>query len=433
MTGEAVICCLGEHVPIEGADRIVQCFMMGDTIITQTSTEPGTLGILFDCETQLSHDFCFQNNLYSSSELNSDKTVTGYIGKNRRIRPIKLKGVRCSAMFMPIDSVSYLGDFSGLDEGTQFTELANNPICCKYEVKRGVNTPKGGSIRKDYTPTFREHLSTEHLGRSADKLRQGNLITVTEKLHGTSGRCANLQTVTDNRSWIDKLLGRTKNAKVYDTVVGSRKVVKSIGFKALGDKDHYYASDIWTKVCKENFEGKLIKGETVYFELVGYTPEGGHIMDGRSTEALKQYMNKKEYTAFTKRYGKEINFSYGNEVGEYGIYLYRVTTTNEDGKQIDLPWANVKRRAEELGVGHVPEITQYIYDSQDTKEFIRKADVAINAFASTNFPFTVPEGFCYRIDNGGDTPIILKQKSFIFKALEGILRDDDIANMEEEN
>lgn len=433
MTGEAIVCSLTEHIPIEGADRIVQCSMMGETIITQITTEPGTLGILFDCETQLSHDFCFQNNLYSSADLNSDKTVTGYIGKNRRIRPIKLKGVRCSAMFMSIESVSYLGDFSHLDEGTQFTELANNPICCKYEVKKGANTAKGGSIKKDYTPTFREHMSTEHLGRNADKLSIGDLVTITEKLHGTSGRCGNLQTVTDNRSWIDKLLGRTKEVMVYDTVVGSRKVVKSIGFKTVGDKDHWYESDLWTKVCKENFDGKLIKGETVYFELVGYTPEGGHIMDGRSADALKPYMEKKEYKAFVERYGKDINFSYGNETGEYGIYLYRVTTTNEDGKQIDLPWSNVKRRAIELGVGHVPEITQYIYNGEDHREFTRKADVAVNTFASTNFPATVPEGFCYRIDNGGDLPIILKHKSFIFKALEGILRDADIASMEEEN
>ena len=91
MTGEGIVCILPEHVPIEGADRIVQCSIMGETIITQKDNKPGTLGILFDCETQLSEDFCFQNSLYSDSEKNSDKTVKGYFSKQRRVRPIKLK------------------------------------------------------------------------------------------------------------------------------------------------------------------------------------------------------------------------------------------------------------------------------------------------------------------------------------------------------
>lgn len=142
MTGEAIICSITEHIPIEGADRIVQCLVMGETIITQKTTEEGTVGLLFDCETQLDEMFCHMNNLYSDPTRNADTDVKGCIGKNRRVRPIKLRGVRCSGLFMPLDSLLYIfKDPDELEElvnleGTQLSTVKEQPLCCKYEITR---------------------------------------------------------------------------------------------------------------------------------------------------------------------------------------------------------------------------------------------------------------------------------------------------------
>src|SRR5690554_2217024 len=98
MTGEAIICRLENIEPIEGADRIVQCTIFGETVIVPKDCKEGQLGLLFDIETQLSHEYCHHNNLYRDNNLNADSSKTGYIEKNRRVRPIRLKGVRTSGL-----------------------------------------------------------------------------------------------------------------------------------------------------------------------------------------------------------------------------------------------------------------------------------------------------------------------------------------------
>lgn len=287
-------------------------------------------------------------------------------------------------------------------------------------------------------------MDTDQMLRNMHQLTDGSLITITEKLHGTSFRCGNLKVTRKKNLWyrvmytIFRLLAgfgwqwkQSKNQWKYEFVVGSRRVLKSIGGIAKSDS-HYYESDLWTKKCSEEFAGKLHKGETVYGEIVGYVDGGSPIMGSHSNSKLKPFLPKDEYKELIDTCGEVTDFNYGCPLGENKVFVYRITMTNDEGVCYDLSWQQVKRRCEELGVAYVPELDQFVMDSNKLRvdeEFIS----LLTSRQSTAFPNRIKEGICVRIDNGLATPKIFKNKDFKFKVLEGIIKDADVIDIEESN
>ena len=460
MTGQAIISLLTNISSIEGADKIQQAKVYGETVIVPNTYIEGQLGVQFDCETQLSHEFCYHNNLYRHSNLNKDTTVSGYIDDNRRVRPITLRGVRCSGLWLPISSLNWINGIIPTELGYQFNTVNGEEVCQKYIVtipKRSGSTKEDKVSLINRVHTFKEHVDTDQWSRNIDKLQFGDLVYITEKLHGTSGRCGYLPVLLPKDSWwqrfVDILTGllygisfkeSLEVAKspdmAYQFVVGSRRVVKSIGLFEKENSLHYYNEDIWTKVSKENFENKLKKGETVYFEIVGYTPSGELIMPSVSNIKLENFIDKKEYKEFIDKYRETTVFSYGCDLnnqlhGEpsYKIFVYRITMTNEDGESIDYSWKQVKQRCIKLGVNHVPELFKTIIKyKSDIVELERVVNYDTDN-ESKLFPQHIREGVCIRIENGNFQPLILKNKSFIFKVLDGIVKDLDIQDIEENN
>lgn len=445
MTGQFIVAEIKEHYAVEGADRIVSSVIFGETIITTKTTAVGTKGILIDCESQLSEEVCHRANLYRHSHLNADQTKKGYIEDNRRVKPIALKGVKCSALFLSEEALNEVGIFNLPEIGTQDNELDGIPICTKYISKKthAAKQNSGGKVSVNLVPTFKEHISTDQWARNKKAVRGGNLVVLTDKLHGTSCRAMSCPVIR-TKPWWEKLvniLGIKTVETEYRFTVGSRKVVKSIE----GEKTHkggYYDTDVWS-TASERFKGKLLKGECVYFEIVGFLPTGPSIMPSQSNVKLKPFMDKKEYKEFIANYGEETVFSYGCDENQHEVYVYRITRTNEDADSIDMSWDGVKRRCEELNVRHVPELLKDIVKEDEFGDMLLRVnseyeniDVIINDCAEQSskiFPQHLREGVVVRIDNGTDIPIFLKHKSFIFKVLEGIIKETDTEDLEEIN
>lgn len=442
-TGQAIICKLPELQDIEGADRIKSATIFGETIIVSTDHKKGELGILFDCETQLSHEFCSKNNLYRHSEHNVNKTKEGYFQDNRRVRPIRLKGVKVSGFWMPITSLQYIEaksgrTISGLEVGVQLDEVHGEKICEKFVTKSTQSAKSGNKqgrvSKKDLVPTFKEHFDTDHWLRGNHLIKDDDFLTITEKLHGTSFRCGNMLTL-QKTSWWKKLFG-IETPPQYKFVVGSRRTVKSIEGEEINNQ-HYYSEDLWTEICNREFKGKLEKGEAVYGEIVGYTPSGTPIMGTHSNSKLKPFMDKKEYKEFINTYGETTEFNYGcvpeNNLGVNNeVYVYRITRQNEDGETIDLTWEQVKQRCEQLGVEHVPELFNFQFDSGYKDHYFTVINQILDK-DSKKFPMHLKEGICIRVDNGSLTPKILKHKAYYFKVLEGIIKEQDVVDIEESN
>lgn len=431
MTGEYIVGTIDHLDPIEKADKIVKTHLYGETLIVAKDSNPvGTRGIVIDCLSQLSKEVCHYLNLYTNSVLNADPSAKGYIGKNRRVKPIRLRGVKCSGLFLSFEQLANIPDLQlkqleDLEEGTQGNDLFGVPICKQYIPKsnnKGGNNQK--SVKRELVPLFAEHFSTEHLSRNLSKIQNGDLIVITEKLHGTSGRAALLPT-TAKQSWWRRLF---KLSPKYRFVVGSRRVVKTVEGEEATDKNHFYDEDLWTAAADKFFKGKLHEGETVYFEIVGFTQSGETIMGSVGNEKLKPFVSKSEYNDFVNRYGEKTTFTYGCDAiaKPFHVFVYRITLTNEQGHSVDYNWEQLKRRCEQMNVNHVPQLAKLIYyegmefNGMPFAEFVTH----IAEQPSKAFPHHLREGVCVRVDNDFQ-PLILKEKSYNFKVLEGIIKDTD--------
>lgn len=448
-TGKGLICKLGSHIPIVGADKIIQVDMFGETIITQKVNEEGDIGILFDMETCLSHEYASMNNMYRHSHLNVDETVMGYLEDDRRIRPVKLKGVKVSALWLPISSFEFVSTDTTIYPlvGYEIDFFKDVVLCYKHvskATKSAMKSNKVTKIRYDVVPTFKEHIDTEQWSRNQNLVKNGSYIIITEKLHGTSGR-AGFLLVEKKNSWLkNKVLSWIRGRKIthtldFEFVVGSRRVVKSVGGRLAENKNHFYEEDLWSKISSQYFERKLKKGETIYFEIVGYTPTGESIMAPVSNTKLEKFLDKQEYKNFILRYGNTTNFNYGCSSDgvdslRYKVFVYRITMTNEDGDSIEYTWDQVKNRCEMIGVDHVPELDRFeVRENGINIELASKLVGEYTDRPSDTFPEHVREGVCIRIDTQSMTPILLKNKSYIFKVLEGIIKDSDKVDIEETN
>ena len=277
-------------------------------------------------------------------------------------------------------------------------------------------------------PTFKEHIDTDQFMRNLQHVKPGCTLIVTEKLHGTSCRVANLP-VIQKQPWYKKLFG-IEVAPKYGHIVGSRRVTKQAGASEVEARESYYESDVWS-ASAEVFRDKMLKGETVYYEIVGFTSDGTRIMQSQGNDKLKKFMDKKEYAEFIEKYGKATNFTYGCEPGEHKVFVYRITTTNVDGDSTDYTWDQVKMRCEQMGVEHVPELAIFNRNADPDLELVTQVITGHTESTSIGFPQQLREGVVVRIDGPSMTPKFLKNKSYLFKVLEGIIKDSDTVDLEE--
>ena len=255
-------------------------------------------------------------------------------------------------------------------------------------------------------------------------------------IHNTSGRVGFVISERDMtlKEKIAKWFGIDVNTRIWKYLNGTRRVVIE---ESSGTQFH--DPTIRDKAFKL-FKDKLRKGETVYFEIVGYESTGASIMPSVSTEKL----NDKE---FTKKYGKVMPFSYGCNPKESEVYVYRITFANEDGQVIDYCWDDVIKRCNELEVKHVPELLRITFDeiaeeikAQTGEDSVDDRSVQARFFEiveelakgpSTVDSSHIREGICVKIDNGGLNNRTYKHKSFEFKFLEGIIKDSGVVDQEE--
>lgn len=250
----------------------------------------------------------------------------------------------------------------------------------------------------------------------------GDLITITLKLHGTSARTSNTVKIkkTDN-TLVNKILMflkiKPQKVKTYETITGTRRVI----LDSFSGDGGYYGTHQFRKRYHDYFDGKLKKGESVYYEIVGYVDENTPIMSRCSNK-------KTQDKQFIKKYGDETVFEYGCNVGENDIYVYRMTMTNEDGDSIEYPTWLAQKRCEEMNVKHVPVLEQFVLESKEQLEDM------VNRHLDGEDPVGkthVREGVVVRVENS-DRFKVFKHKCFHFKVLEGIIKDAGVLDMEEQ-
>ena len=419
--------------------NLAECF--GNTVVIGKDYDAETLYLYFPTDGQLSEEYATINNLVRKKD-DAGNNIGGYLDPDKRnIRAIKLRGEKSDGLVMPLESVAYTGvDMSLLQgEGIVVHMLNGHEICCKYVPRRnpGHSGGNGNRTRKkkvDIAPLFAEHADTEQLAYNLNAFKPGDQIEISLKMHGTSQRTGYLPVLKGyKRNLLDFILRREgKPIYEYDYVSGTRRTVLE------NYEGGYYGDNEFREQHSKIFEGKLQKGETVYYEVVGFTSTGTPIM---STCANKKTQDKE----FIKQYGETTVFSYGceptgkktlygrddkgafaieQEVPQSDMYVYRMTMTNEDGYVIEYTPEFMRYRCEQMGVKCVPVFYQGYIDP-----CAEDAGSIVQSLAEQHYDGPDPigkthvrEGVVIRIVNRPKFAAY-KHKNFNFKVLEGIIKE----------
>ena len=437
-----------------------ECF--GNTVaVSRNGYTPGMTGVYFPTDGQLSTEFCQANNLLRLRDENGHSIPGGgYMDPDKRnVTAIKLRGEKSDGLFLPLSCLDYCfedGAAAHLKIGDTIDVVNGHDICTKY-IPRGskrVGRPTDGNRtrkkRVPLAPLFIEHADTEQLAYNLGAFRSGDEVEITLKMHGTSQRTGFLPVFSGFRRTIwDKLFRRDgEPIYTYDIVTGTRRTVIN------GEDGGYYGSNAFRMPHSELFRGKLWKGETVYYEVVGFTDTGTAIM----AECGNKKLNDKE---FVKQYGQTTVFSYGcarqpipavvkapemievaPAVPQSDIYVYRMTMTNEDGNVVEYTPDFMRYRCEQMGVKTVPVMWKGVIPENPGSA----ADPTISAgewiknvaerFYDGPDPIGkthVREGVVVRILNRPKF-CAYKHKNFLFKQIAGIIAEqsDNAENVSED-
>lgn len=375
------------------ADRLLLADVFGNTVCVSIDYTEGQLGVYFPTDGQLSVEFAEKNNLVRKKD-DAGNNIGGYMDPDKRnVTAIRLRGEKSDGLFLPISALNYCyahGDASiELRAGDVIDGLVNgHEICCKYIPRshsyRNIVT-EGNRTRKKKVataPLFKEHADTEQLAYNLNAFKVGDEIEITLKMHGTSQRTGYLPVLKGYKRTLWDRITRKEGTPIYDYgyVSGTRRVVLE------NYEGGFYGDNQFREQHSKTFEGKLWKGETVYYEVVGFTTSGAPIMSSASNSKL----NDKE---FTKQYGKETVFSYGcspdgkrvyygrDEDGEYelhgncpqsDIYVYRMTMTNPDGEVVEYTPDFMRYRCEQMAVKCVPVFYKGIIPKNEDVIYVDK-------------------------------------------------------------
>ena len=455
------------------ADRLLLADCFGNTVCVSTDYAEGEIGVYFPTDGQLSVEFAEKNNLLRKKD-DAGNNIGGYMDPDKRnVTAIRLRGEKSDGLFLPLSCLAYTGvDMDTLNVGFVIEGVVNgHDICQKYiprsnaRVGRVTEGNRTRKARPSVSPLFKEHADTEQLAYNLGAFKPGDDIEVSLKMHGTSQRTGYLPVFKGyKRTFLDWLF-RREGKPVYEWgyVSGTRRVVLE------NYEGGYYGSNEFREQHSKFFEGKLWKGETVYYEVVGFTTNGTPIMGSVNNAKLQD----KE---FIKQYGKETMFSYGchPDGGEFvapqredaiasvvvipqsDIYVYRMTMTNEDGDVVEYTPDFMRYRCEQMGVktvpvffkGTVPAFGEVMYvdknenDQPDADEvaYVKKLDAGewvmkmAEQFVDGADPIGkthIREGVVVRVINRPKF-CAYKHKNFAFKVLEGIAKvEADTPDMEE--
>lgn len=347
----AIVSRIEKLEPIPNADKLCLTTLNGYRIIVPTTMKVGDIVIYFPLECCISEKFLSSNNLYGISEyeknfnedevkelldksmlssdadeakelMNEAKSKVGFFNKYGRVSILKLRGEYSCGFVIPADSLENAYDgFYGYDwesaVGTQFDMVGDEKFCWKYIPKikkRNSNESLNGSrnhrrnqkkmtsfdrIIPEY---FSRHYETEQLEKSITQLEPHDTVTISVKIHGSSGIFANIP-CNRKLNWVEKiknLVGFNIPTIEYGNVYSSRNVIKN-QYINKGVTGGFYGTDMWYPV-NEMLKPFLEEGMTVYGEIVGY-------VYGTDQPIQKGH-------------------DYGCKVGEWKFMPYRITSTS---------------------------------------------------------------------------------------------------------
>jgi hypothetical protein len=394
---EAVVARLSNIRPIAGADKIVEADVTVQgikvtSVVVGVDSVEGQKVVYFD-----------SNMCVGDQVLKDYPELDRYLGKRGRVKTVKLRGTYSDGLAVEVEKFNkYDPHFQDKEEGYSLTEIGDAHICHRYVPPQPKQPQSGNKERKGkkkdsriIPELFHFHIDTEQLARNVHEINPDDVISISRKIHGTSCIVSHIP-VKRKLSLLEKILKlfvRVQDTE-YDYVFASRRVIKN------GTSSGYYSTDIWTEVG-ETFRGKLLKGETVYLEIVGYQSNG-------------QWIQK--------------DYDYGCIPRQYRTAVYRMTWTDYDGNVVDYGWQQMIDRCEEMGVEPVETFFHGRAGEMVSEDVSDWHEAFLEKLRVTYIGGYVPENKVKKVPEEG---IVVKKEgakphSFKLKSMEFLKKETDM-------
>jgi len=239
-----------------------------------------------------------------------------------RIKTIKLRGAVSQGMITDLEGLEAL--YPGISLAKVGDDLTEELGIIKYEppVEDVPQHMQAKNAQHLKNPNFRKYTDIENFKNHNRLFEDGEMVYITEKLHGTSARYAMLETMTNR--WWKKVLKFFGLLPKYEFCYGSRNVQ----LQGPGKKKFYYDENVYAKIAKQlRLDEVLQPGEALFGEIVGS--------------------------------GIQKGYTYGCAEGEHRFYAYDV---NIDGRW--LPAQEFMEWCDSRGIERVPFISICEYNEQ---------------------------------------------------------------------
>ena len=395
----------GKH-PNPEVTRLKCAYVDGFNIIVGIDEQPG-LFVYFPTNSQINPALLRYANLYKHTELNDNPEKSGFFNDNGRVTAIKLKGLVSEGFLLPWDvfnSFLLASVNIGIDNpevNFEFDAIYHNGkefwINKKYTVVRNTAGTQGSKSRqksqkrlKEFDRIienqFRYHYDTVLLKKSPWVIKPDSLVSITEKIHGASGIsayviCNRPTTLLEKIGLLFTGCGWKKFTPEYNYIYASRNVIKSQYInKAV--KPGHYSVDVW-KYADDVVRPYLQKGMTMYYEIVGFLPNGRYIQ--------KDY----DYGCVPPTEGEV----YTHEK-HFKVRIYRITLTNTEGNVHEFSAREVQQFCEMAGLTPVTQLyygyAKNLYPKMRSTTNFSKNFIAKLA-EDTNFYMEMPSPSCNNI------------------------------------
>jgi RNA ligase (TIGR02306 family) len=317
------VVAIDEILTHPNADRLELARVKGwNVVVGKGSFKAGDTAVYFPVDSVLPEDL--ERDLFpAGSKITLHK---------HRIRSIKIRGAMSQGMLVQLVQLfghfkadsSFISKFRGkeavhLEVGDDLTEALG---VTKYEPPEPEFNPKpskwgiktGGKAQ--INPNFKKYTDIENAKNFHTVFQPGEMVYISEKLHGTSARYGYVPRFHSGMfGFFKRFFMKMGWMSQHEFVYGSRNVQLQ-----TGSNHPWYTEDVYKKILvQEDLKSKLKEGECVYGEIVG--------------DRIQK------------------NYSYGCKEGEHAFYAYDVMV---DGKWLD--HADFAKFCDERRIKRVPEL-----------------------------------------------------------------------------
>lgn len=288
-----------------------------------------------------------------------------------RVRQIRIRKFPSQGMLVKLPTIKKVYNIWAGEYDTDYSKKLN---ITKYEpqVRGSSFTGQGKKRKRLENSNFRKYNGLGNVKWFPDTFKEGELVVIQEKLHGTNAR-AGIFRFEANTIWkkIKKFFRLTPE---FEFCYGSNNVQ----LQDQPNRKGYYGEDVYGAVFKElDAQSKLKNGEAIYGEIYGS--------------------------------GIQKNYSYGCKEGEHKFALFDVEI---NGKWLD-PDA-VITFAEERGFNMIPEIFRGEYNAVDAKAMTLGPSL-INSKQAVREGIVIKASIGYDTDMGGKKALKLLSEKYLDK------------------